>query len=299
MANVIRVRVENPDDLLNTGMYGAGALIRLQSSATETGAYTDVTTAAIVSATNIYAIYDSAGGSTTWYKTRYESASGALTSDYSAAFQAGQPSTLCDFEDIKQQLRVASTDTTQDEEIIQWCESVTDFIHGFTGRSFLPDSTTQYTYDGFDATENGRCILVPTGIQSVSLLEVAMYTGGPYNTIPSTDFFLRPQGADLMPGWPYTELWMTDIPSSGNPAPYFFRGFNTVRATGVFGWVSIPKDIEKIARTLVVAALRERGSGGGDAVTIGIDGERTFERALSYVDRETLKRYAVKPVYIV
>jgi hypothetical protein len=71
----------------------------------------------------------------------------------------------------------------------------------------------------------------------------------------------------------------------------FYPGFANVRLTGTFGWAAIPADISAIALTLAVSAARERGAGGGDSVTIGIGGERTFERALSYKDRMTLEKY--------
>ena len=56
MANVIRVSVENADELLNAGAYDALAIVRLQSSATETGSYTNEATATLVAAWNAVAI---------------------------------------------------------------------------------------------------------------------------------------------------------------------------------------------------------------------------------------------------
>ena len=95
MPNVLTITADNPDGLLNAGAYGAGALIRVQSSATEAGSYADLTgtggtaTIALVTGTRAYNAYDPAGTATTWYKTRYESSTGTRTSDYSEAFQAG------------------------------------------------------------------------------------------------------------------------------------------------------------------------------------------------------------------
>ena len=39
MPNQVKLTAENPDELLNAGAYGAGAVIRLQTAATETGAF--------------------------------------------------------------------------------------------------------------------------------------------------------------------------------------------------------------------------------------------------------------------
>ena len=87
--NVVKVTVENPDELLNVSAYGAGAIVRLQSSATEGGAYSNEATAAIVAGTNSYTLYDTDGTSSTWYRTRYENVGATLTSDWSTSFQVG------------------------------------------------------------------------------------------------------------------------------------------------------------------------------------------------------------------
>ena len=43
MANTLKIPVENADELLLAGVYGAGALIRIQSSTTEDGSFANLT----------------------------------------------------------------------------------------------------------------------------------------------------------------------------------------------------------------------------------------------------------------
>ena len=302
MANTLKLTAENADELLNAGAYGTGALIHIQTATSEGGTYADLTgtgstpTLALVAGTSIYTGYDLNGASTSWYRTRYKNAAGTLTSDWSAEFQAAPEGSglIVSLYDAKQRLEIPYTDTAQDENILEWLGQVTAWVHQSTGRQFTPDGGTVYTYDGYDAVSNGRVLLVPQGVRSVSVLEVAPNTGGAFATVNASDYFLRPTVQDRRAGWPATRIVMTDD-QVGSVDAYFYPGFANVRATGTFGWASPPRDIQGVALTLLVSAARERSSGGGDAVTVGLGGERTFERALSYKDRETLNRYRTAP----
>ena len=89
MPNRISVFVEEPDALLNAGMYGTGAIVRLQSGTAEAGPFANESTAALVAGQRAYTLYDADGVASTWYRTRYENAGGTVTSDWSAVFQVG------------------------------------------------------------------------------------------------------------------------------------------------------------------------------------------------------------------
>lgn len=298
MANIIRAAVDNPEELLNAGAYGPGAVIRLQSAATSAGPFASVTTVPIVSGTRSYTLYDQAGTITTWYRTRYENSGGTLLSDFSALFQVGS-SGIVDLPDVKRRLNIDPTDTRNDEDILDLISDVTSWVQSTTGRSFAPDPTTVYTFDGFDALEGGRMLPVPRGIQSVSLLEVALYTGAAWVTVPAGDYFLRPDLSQRDPGWPATELWMSNIPSSGNTTPVFPPGFANIRVTGVFGWASIPGDIHDVTLNLVISSFRTRSAGGTETVRVGMSGERTYDRQLSYKDSRTIARYTIKTLELI
>jgi len=58
--NTLTITVENPDQVLNAGLYGAGAVVRVQTGATKTGVFADVSgagstpTIPVVTATRSY-----------------------------------------------------------------------------------------------------------------------------------------------------------------------------------------------------------------------------------------------------
>lgn len=76
----VRIPIANPETLLTT--WGAGALARLESSATETGSYTEVGTAALVAGLYDYYVVDAAGTSAMWYRWRPSIAAPAVPEDY-------------------------------------------------------------------------------------------------------------------------------------------------------------------------------------------------------------------------
>ena len=78
----LEIEVANVDELLATEAYGAGALLRWESSPTETGTYVEGGTEALVSGTTMYDVWDAAGIETTWYQTRISDAAGTTFSAY-------------------------------------------------------------------------------------------------------------------------------------------------------------------------------------------------------------------------
>lgn len=194
--------------------------------------------------------------------------------------------------------RLGITSTTDDALIQSLADQVNAWIESTTGRILAPDPTTVYTQDGWDALEGGRMMPFPRGIRSLTSVEVAAYTGGPFSTVPATDWFLRPSDPDRVPGWPYTELWMTNIPSVGNQYPAFYPGFGNVRLTGAFGWDAIPPEITDVALTTVVRAWQGRQSGQADVIGNDETGAPIVSRFVSARDRATLRRYTIESVMV-
>jgi hypothetical protein len=293
MANQLRLTAENPEELLNTGAYGAGAVIRLQTATTETGVYADVTgtgstpTLALVAGTYNYPAFDPTSTSTAWYRTRFENVGATRVSDWSVAFQVGTGAYTSLF-NVKQDLDRAPTDATSDELLLDYIAEATDYIRGYTSRDFATTSGT-FTFDGYSAIYRGRCLLIPRGVQSISLLEVAANTGGSFNTISSPNYVLRPSAQERTPGWPATEVWMTDIPV-GSALAFFPRGIDNIRITGVLGF-GVPARIEGVARRLVVRAYAARQAGGND-MTGSENGTPIVSQFLSKRDREVLDGFA-------
>lgn len=197
--------------------------------------------------------------------------------------------------------RLGITDTTDDAVIDSLCEEVNGWVESYTHRRPGPwatGSTFTFHHHPDDAYDGGRIFPFPLGIASTTKLEVAPYTGATMVEVPAADYFLMPHPQDRDPGWPATEIHMTDIPSASNGQPYFASGYNTVRITGDFGWTAIPFEVREVAINLFLALWRSRSAGTSDVFTIGPDGERTFERALSDKDRRTINRYQVRTVTI-
>ena len=298
MPNIIKVLTENADELLNAGAYGAGALIRVQSSATEDGTFANLSgtgstpTIALVSGTRIYTAYDPNGTDTTWYKHRFESSDGLRTSTYSSAYQVGLElfsTYLCSLYDAKQRLfPPGHTDTTEDEAILGYIAQASRFIENRTGRWFAPRASATYL---FSPATTSRVLWVPRGVRAVTALGYATDdqpdSGGTFTSIASTAYSLQPAAGNRDDGFPATRIALLDTSGS-----YFYAGINRVQVTMTAGFAAVPADIEQVALNLVVAAHRERGSTStGDSFTINVDGSRTFERSLSYSDRMTLDWY--------
>jgi len=302
--NTLTITVEDPDAVLNAGLYGAGALVRLQWSATETGTYADVSgtgstpTTTVTTGVRTYPGYDPLGTVSTWYKTRYENAGATRLSDWTAPFQVAPEGAglICSLWDARQRIESNSgtLSNAEQENVLEFITQVTAYIHGRTGRLFTRTPASGTTTYLLDVLRPGRTLWVPKGIAAATTLEVASSsqpeTAGAYATVATADWFLRPTLVDREAGWPATEVVISNVSGS-----YFAVGYNTVRLTGALGWDKVPADIAAVALTLVVAAFRERASSGGDSVTIGLDGERRYERSLSYQDRLTLDRYAIVP----
>ena len=195
--------------------------------------------------------------------------------------------------------RMAITDADDDTLVGEIVDGVNQFIETYSGRILSPTTLTAVTFDGYEALEDGRLFPFPWGIQTISLLEIAPNTGGTFTTVAAGDIFLRPVATQRESGWPATEIWISDIPSSSTTYPYFPAGFGNVRITGTGGWAAEPDDIIAVGHNLGVTDYRGRSAAGGDRFTIGADGARTYERMLTAKDRAILDRYRYRKVVVV
>ncbi len=194
--------------------------------------------------------------------------------------------------------QVPITDTTDDTFIATVVLRTNEWLENKIGHPVGPDPTTLYLFDGFDAIRGMR-MMIERGVQSISLLRIAQRTGATLVTVPSTDYYIRPSIARRRPGEPGFYIQLTNVPSTSNPATFFYEGFENVEVTGVFGYAAIPNELESIATRLGATAWRGRSaSSSGDQFTIGIDGSRTFENMLSAEDRRTIARYRSDPIAV-
>lgn len=305
MPNVLKITADGADDLLNTGAYGAGALIRVQTGATQGGAFADLTgtgstpTIPLVALTYVYTGFDPSGISTSWYRTRYENAGGTRTSDWSNPFQAGgeEAGYLCSLYDVKEREGIDASNTSEDENILELIRQVSAEIERLCQRDFTGDRQDVTYY--FDVSESSRTLRIPRGVQSVTTLGVATFsqpmneTGGIYQSVPAADFAIRPMIAErTWLGEPGDAVVLTDFPTG--PTTFFFQGRNTVQLVGKLGWGAIPPEVNRIATTAVVSLHLTKG-GDGPRVAIGPDGQMTILRDISPADWYTLQRIASRP----
>jgi hypothetical protein len=303
MPNILTIGVEQPDQILNAGAYGAGAVIRLQTAATEAGAFADVSgagstpTTTVVTATNSYTGYDPNGIVSSWYRTRFENVGATRLSDWSPAFQVGDETSglLCSLPDVCQRMFGTSTTTANNtEQILDIIRGVSADIEDHVGRWLAPRPTNPASEMTllFDVECLSRELLLEqghriAGVRSVSAVGLATQsqpeTGGSYTAATLADVLLRPRPtAD----GPASRLVLSNLAGS-----FFYPGYNTVQVTGSFGFASVPFDIQEVA----IAAVTKRFIGKETAapiVTIGPDGGTTILADLSPGNRATLARYA-------
>lgn len=313
MPNVIKLTVENPDEILNPGAYATAAVIRLQTATTQAGAYADVSgtgstpTTVVTTGVRIYTAYDPNGLVSSWYRTRFENAGATRLSDWTPAFQVGDETAgmLCSLYDVQQEL--GGTSGNDDENILEKIRQVSWAIERYIGqwmapRPTNPADTTTLTFDvpydelGWSGWGYHKSLLLDrgarlVGIRTATTVGIAYTdqpdTGGAYTSATAADVMLRP--------WPSAEGPALRLVFSNYPTgavSRFYPGRNTVSVTGSFGYAAVPADIQGVAARAVVRRFIGKG-GGGTAVAIGPAGTEILLPDMSGADRLTLQAYKV------
>lgn len=302
MPNVITLtpllvpELEDPDEILNAGAYGAGAVLRLQSSATEAGAFADVSgtgstpSTTVITGTRLYTGYDPLGTVSTWYRVRVENAGATRLGDWCAAFQvAGESDGLiCSLYDVAQ--RMTGTISANNRELLlEFIRDATIDIEGYCSRWFVPRPLSGTATLVLTPTTTGRTLRIPKGIRSVTAIGYAASdqpdTGGTYTTITATDASLRPASIDRDPDFPVATAVQLLDSSSG----LFYPVLNGVTITGGFGCAAPPAHIAGIGANVVIRRFTARGSGVAMAAASDDFAGRVL-RWTSPEERETLDR---------
>ncbi len=246
MAVKVIVTLDAPDDAL-TG-YGAGALLRVESAATETGTFGNLTTIVIVSGTYQYEYWDAAGDGTTWYRWRIENAAGTETGDWSAAFQGVDPATAArnsgsyaTVDDLLLRVPTIPTNSRTLAAIERALVESRERLDGELGYDYFrhPQSgTEQRIFHG-----SGTNLLhVHQGIISLTTVEVRLSTNGSWIALDADDWWLEAQPDELWPksGEPWFHVRLSDLATYVTFPP----GENRVRLTGAFGWQNTRRFVE-------------------------------------------------------
>ena len=293
---IIRIPVENPAELLNSGYLDTGALIRIERSATGGGVgFSEIGTVAIVATTNSYTYYDLAGATSSFYRVRYSKAGGTSPSSYGPEFQTGDETAglLCSLYDVQQELGRTTT-PNEDEVIMEKIRQVSRAIERATGRWLAPRPTdSASTTTLYFTTEAGSELYIPRGVRAVTALGIASEdqpaTGGTYVTATAADYYISP---------PVSERIDADEPGRyicfrGNPTgpvSYFFDAAHGASVTGSFGYASVPPDIQGVATRASLRRFLGKGA-AGTTLAIGPTGTEFVLPDLSGADRATIADY--------
>jgi len=184
---------------------------------------------------------------------------------------------------------IGTTDSNDDTLIGVICDRVNQYIEATTKQVISPITSAVYTYDGtgltriFLPTPNSAAYKGIGGIRSASLVEVTSETGGTYETLASTDYFLRERFAV---NGPFRWLCLSDLPA----------GRANVRVTGTAGWAAIPDDVIHMALNTAHRLWNARQSGQQNIVGSDANGQVNVAQYMDPYDRATLKRYTIRPV---
>ena len=128
---------------------------------------------------------------------------------------------------------IGITDSSDDTLIGLICDRVNQYIESQTKQVIAPITSDTYLYDGNGLSNlwlpmpaSGAAAKSIGGIRAITLLEFASETGGTFETIASTDYFLRDQHG--MTG-PYRWLRMSDLPAGDYST--FPEGIANIRIT--------------------------------------------------------------------
>lgn len=191
---------------------------------------------------------------------------------------------------------IGITDSTDDTLIALICDRVNQYIESQTKQVIAPIGSATYLYDGnglahlFLPTPTNAATKSIGGIRAITKLEIASSTGGSFEEIASTDFFLRDKHGML---GPYRWLRLSDTSSSFSAFP---PGIANVRITGTAGWPAIPDDVTDMALSVAHRAWNARQSGQQNLVGADDMARPFVAQYFDPRDRATLKSYTLRPI---
>jgi hypothetical protein len=262
--------------------YGAGALIRVQSSPTEAGSYGDVVTIPIVSGVSVYPVYDPDGVAGSYYKYRYEASDGDPAGTYSAAFQpvAGQQGLYASSAELKHYARIPDDDTVDDAELALALDTASRLIDKACRRQFgKVSSSATRTYTARWSRSWQRYIVEIDDIYDDDVVTVTS------DGTAVTNFVLEPRNAEA-DGKPYTTLMF----GSGVTISCLRNGI-AVTSTR-YGWLAVPSAIKNATLLQASRIVKRRDSPFGIAGSPDMGNEM---RLLARLDPDVA--VMVKPYY--
>lgn len=246
MSNRLLIEVTDPDGLLATQPLGlgAGAIIRVQTSATQTGTYANLTTIPIVANDHEYVYEHLAGLITDWYRVRFEDAVGSFPKAYAAPFQVNDAtSAYATPAAFRTFIRSSGIDADAYTETLA-LDAAARAIDRACGRTFRlagAASARVFTVGLSTATSGvyGQYRQFAADIDDlfdVTGMTVAFdVTGDGSYTLPCTTYRVQPTNAPQK-GMPYTSILF----NIGTLPPINGEG---VQVTALWGWPAIPSAV--------------------------------------------------------
>jgi len=153
----------------------------------------------------------------------------------------------CTLAELKSALRI--TDSTDDTLLESAIESASRRIDGYTGRFFYQTASTaipMYPYDEY-------LLVFPNDVATTNVtIKIDSQANGTYATTltQGTDYVLQPRNVPIY-SRPYESARMV----GGATFPLFtLPSFETVQVTTVWGWASIPDDVNQAC---ILLAMRQ------------------------------------------
>lgn len=276
MAVKVALVLDAPDDALLAAAYGAGALMRLERAASETGAYSEIATVAIVTATYHYEQWDAGGDETSWYRWRLSNVANTEQGAYSPPFQgieaaiaARNAGSYATVDDVFLGLGRVPTDSFALGRYERALVEARERLDQLVGADFFrhPQSGTEVRdYMGTGT----KTLHVHGGIVSLTTVQLKEDDNGSWITVAANDWQLESWaggGTDVlnpMPGWPSDHVVLTGrVTYSEWPKGKAPRA----RLTGAFGWARVPRQAVAanvlLARYDIAAETTYPGSVGG------------------------------------
>lgn len=276
---MIRIRIPLDDPAGALTAFGAGAVLRLERSATELGAYAEIATTAVDADTALYTLFDTAGDDTSWYRWRLSNAANSDQSPYAAPFQGEEftedaaplaYATLDDFNLISQQ--DVSTDgrrAARAQKLLERASRQLDVKLGFDVRRHPATGTEQRYF----TARSPELLCIHDGIADSDTLTVAVSEddGATYTDVAAADYYTEPH-EPTKPGFPIFHLRLT----GRGTLTAWPRGKRLVRVDTQYGWPAVPSDWTEatIARAHQLIA--------SDPTLGGVQGPEELGRLVAY-----------------
>lgn len=227
MGQLVRISVLAPDDVLRD--YGPAALIHLERSATEAGAYSEVEETTVLDGVFAYEIYDSTGFDTDWYKYRFSDAGETTFSGYTDPKSPSTPDAYATLDDLLITMGQPIDDTRFHANAERRLREATLDLDREIGYSALHWTGTKIL------NGNGKNLIhVHDGIVSLTGIDIRLYTSAAWTPLQAQDTGWFLEGALNDPNADngiYYHVRLSDL-ATYVEFPAVHQG---IRLTGTFG----------------------------------------------------------------